>query len=364
VPDGSLPAPTVRELADYCRKNYPAVFDSKCTFAASEEKLSHEQITLGRRHLLHRNTAVDIHVDTTQPNNPSAVFILSSPRSGSTLLRVILAGHQALFSPPELYLLSFNTLQQRRDHFSGSHIFFREGLIRALMALKDCTVVKAEAMMADLEAQNMPARACFRLLQHWAGKRCLVDKTPGYALNPEVLRRAEAEFKNAKFIHLVRHPIATIRSFESIRADLVTGDPTDSLPLTPRQKGELWWLVSHHNIQSFLQTIPADRQYQIKYEELVISPQQTVSSLCNFLGITYCAEMLNPYQETQQRMTDGIRDESKILGDQKFHTFKGIDPGAAFCTDCVAIRCNRTMITPHCVLSAQKITRNHFHSAH
>lgn len=38
--------------------------------------------------------------------NPNPIaFILSSPRSGSTLLRVMLAGHPGLYSPPELHLL-------------------------------------------------------------------------------------------------------------------------------------------------------------------------------------------------------------------------------------------------------------------
>ncbi len=45
--------------------------------------------------------------------NPRAVFVLSPPRSGSTLLRVMLGGHPALFAPPELELLGFDTLAER-----------------------------------------------------------------------------------------------------------------------------------------------------------------------------------------------------------------------------------------------------------
>ncbi len=37
---------------------------------------------------------------------------------------------------------------------------------------------------------------------------------------------------------------------------------------------------------------------------------------------------------------------------------------ALFRADCVATRRNRMTITPHCALSAQKMTRHHFHSAH
>src|SRR5438874_2417 len=45
-----------------------------------------------------------------QVRNRPAAFLLSSPRSGSTLLRVMLAGHPALFVPPELHLLPFSSM--------------------------------------------------------------------------------------------------------------------------------------------------------------------------------------------------------------------------------------------------------------
>lgn len=51
--------------------------------------------------------------------------------------------------------------------------------------------------------------------------------------------------------------------------------------------------------------------------------------LCEFLDIDFSPAMLNPYQEKQQRMTDGVTEASKILGDQKFHTYRGIDANAA-----------------------------------
>src|SRR5439155_9801823 len=67
--------------------------------------------------------------------NRRAVFILSPPRSGSTLLRVMLAGHPRVFAPPELELLSFNTLAESRSAFSGRNGFWLEGTVRALMAI-------------------------------------------------------------------------------------------------------------------------------------------------------------------------------------------------------------------------------------
>src|SRR5439155_12751 len=53
--------------------------------------------------------------------NPPMLFLLSSPRSGSTLLRVMLQGHPRLFSPPELHLLPFDGMKDRaQELFDGA----------------------------------------------------------------------------------------------------------------------------------------------------------------------------------------------------------------------------------------------------
>ena len=43
-------------------------------------------------------------------------FVIGSGRSGTTLLRVMLAGHPGLFSPPEMVLAPYDTMAQRAEH--------------------------------------------------------------------------------------------------------------------------------------------------------------------------------------------------------------------------------------------------------
>ncbi len=328
-PASIFAAPTVNELSAYCLNHYPAVFAQKA-LTTTVQMVTDAQIASAKEHLQQRNVAEDLQINTTEPNNRQAIFILCPPRSGSTLLRVMLAGSPALFSPPELYLLSFNTLQQRREHFSGPLKFFREGLLRALMELKQHAYPQAEILLDELEQQGISTKKLYGLMQEWAGQRRIIDKTPGYAFNPTSLQRAETEFTEALFIHLVRHPMATIHSFEEIRVDLVTQDPTtDDLPLSPRQKGELWWLTGHRNILSFLQNVPTNRQFRLHYEDLVAAPEQSIRPLCDFLNIPFSTNLLEPYQEKQRRMTDGVTALGKTLGDQKFHTHQTIDANAA-----------------------------------
>jgi len=327
-------APTIAKFADYIQENYPELvekIESKVVgtkTSDSVEKLKAKQIARMRQYLLHRNSAGDsVQSDKSGQKNKQAIFILCPGRSGSTLLRVILAGHPQLFAPPELYLLSFNTLAERKAAFSGRNNFLAEGTIRAIMEIKNCDGERAQEIMEELEAQNLSTKQFFRLMQEWLPDKIIVDKTPPYAYNPQILQRAESEFENPLYIHLLRHPLATIRSIEQARVDLMVSMAEDSFSV--KQKGELMWLISHINILEFLKNVPSSRQLRVKYEDLVHNPQTTVNRLCEFIGVDFHTDMLQPYQDKKQRMTDGVHSVSRMMGDPKFHTYKGIDATVA-----------------------------------
>ncbi len=257
--------------------------------------------------------------------NPIAIFVLSPPRSGSTLFRVMLAGHPQLFAPPELDLLSFNTLRERKAAFEKELTIWLEAAWRAIMEIKSCDLAEAQRIMADCEERNLSVKEFYRLLQEWIGDKILVDKTPSYPLDIEILKRAEEDFEEAKYIHLVRHPYATIYSF--LEAKLDKNFFRYESPFTRRELAELIWLVCHQNILEFLQEIPAERQYRLKFEDLVNDPEIYVRQICQFLQVDFNEAMLKPYQG--KRMTDGVTEKSQMVGDFKFYLHKKIDDNAA-----------------------------------
>ncbi|HEY0607044.1 MAG TPA: amino acid adenylation domain-containing protein [Herpetosiphonaceae bacterium] len=326
-------APTVAELAVYLSNRYPQAVaridgsDGRSQAPAVAEASKPSRTTpIGLAEVSQLQqliTALPPRVAGASSKNPPAVFILSPPRSGSTLLRVMLAGHPRLFAPPELELLSFNTLGERKAAFTGRDRFWLEGAIRAIMALNACDAATAEQLMAQYEAQGLSVQAFYRQLQTWLGDRLLVDKTPSYALDRAILDRAEEDFANARYIHLIRHPYGMIRSFEEARLDeIVFRRPH---PFTTRELAELIWLISHQNILDFFAQIPAERRHTIWFEELVREPAQTMERLCTFLGVDLDPAMLQPYADSQQRMTDGPHAASRMLGDVKFHEHQGIE---------------------------------------
>jgi amino acid adenylation domain-containing protein/FkbH-like protein/non-ribosomal peptide synthase protein (TIGR01720 family)/FkbM family methyltransferase len=319
---------TVRGLAAYLEEHYPKAVAKILGKAITEiNDLSQERIdeakALQMRSLIPALTSTVDDEKDNNSKNPPAIFILSPYRSGSTLLRVILGGNPQLFAPPELELLGFNTLGERKAQFSGRYNFWTEGTIRTIMEIKGCSAQEAIAIMEELEEKNLTSRQFYRLLQEWLGDKILIDKTPSYSLDLETLKRAEINFRNPLYIHLVRHPLATMRSYEEARVEQTF--PYEH-PFKQRELAELVWLISHQNILEFLQQVSPQRQYQVKFEDIVKQPQKTIESLCQFLGVEFNPDMLQPYKEKKQRMTDGIYAESRMIGDVKFHKHQSINP--------------------------------------
>jgi amino acid adenylation domain-containing protein len=264
---------------------------------------------------------------TKETRNRPAIFILGPPRSGTTLLRVMLAGHPRLFAASELQLLGFNTLKERSAAFTGKFSAWLEGTIRAIMEIKGCDADEAKRIMQQYEEQDYTTKDFYGVLQDWIGDRILVDKSPSYAFDLETLKKAERDSENALYIHLVRHPYAMVRSFESMHMDQVLF--LDDHPFTTQQLAELIWVISHQNILEFLQGVPENRQFHMTFEELTHRPQETMEAMCKALDLEFHPDLLQPYKDREKKMTDGIYPASTPMGDIKFHEHRGINPEVA-----------------------------------
>lgn len=255
------------------------------------------------------NSASSIVLNIPKKLSPIA-FILSSPRAGSTLLRVMLAGHPQLSSPPELHLLPFLNLQEREQELGASYL--GEGLQRSIMELKGITAVESHEIVQNWTEQNLTIFEVYEQLQLMAGNKLIVDKSPTYGMKKSTLDRAEQYFDRAKYIHLLRHPYSVIESFTRLRMDKLVGKGEDN----PFFLAESIWTKSNQNILNFCQSIDSDRHHLLYYEELVENPQPVMEKLCEFLGVEFDPAVLNPYEG--KRMTDGVYNQSLSLGDPNF----------------------------------------------
>jgi hypothetical protein len=323
-------APTVREYAILLTSQYPVAISRRFGITAGEQPAA-GVLRVDEAAIRRTSDAVPRSGPYRQwrqgsPNKP-AVFILSPPRSGTTLLRVMLAGHSRLFAAPELQLLNFDTLAQRREALVGRYSPWREGTIRAVMDLEDCDAESATELMESHERSGLSAKAFFGWLQERAGNRVVVDKSPTYALDLEALRNAEHGFEAPQFIHLVRDPLAMSRSFESYHMDQIL--PLGENPYSGRTLGELVWTLSHRNILEFGASVPPERLLRLRFEDLVADPRSKMIEVSRFLGLDFEESLVRPYENLGSKMVDGLHSESTPMGDTRLLERDRIDPKVA-----------------------------------
>ncbi|HLF24981.1 MAG TPA: SDR family NAD(P)-dependent oxidoreductase [Anaerolineae bacterium] len=270
---------------------------------------------------LEQKVARPLLLKPAQKNAPIA-FLLSGPRSGSTLFRVMLAGHPQLFSPPELGILWYDTLRDWQRSMTDpdyGHGFYwaAQGIQWTFMELLGLDSEATKAYMDDLAAQERPIYEVYAELQRRAAPRLLVDKSPSYGMSLETLKRSEEIFAGAKHLYLVRHPHAMIESFVRIRLDKLFGPVIyGSDEIDPFVVAEKVWVTCNHNMLSFLQQVAPERQLRVYYEELVSQPEEIMRGVCDFLGLPYDPAVIQPYDNKRERMISGIGDPNILKHDR------------------------------------------------
>jgi hypothetical protein len=189
----------------------------------------------------------------------SIAFILGAPRSGTTLFRVMLAGHPQLFSPPEMVIAPFETMAERAEHMKV-RFWEKTGLRRALMDLLRCDVNEAKAAEAALEKHTIPE--VYAHLRELTGDRMIVDKCPHLGVDAKLTDRLQRWFPDARYLWIVRHPGSVIRSLENMPMAEVMFTGYDN------EVSDIW-LNANRNTRDFLERVSRDRWTMLRYEDLV-----------------------------------------------------------------------------------------------
>lgn len=247
---------------------------------------------------------------------PDVHFILGAGRSGTTLLRVMLAGHPRLFSPPEMLLAPFATMAERVAHLEKRY-WEKGGLQRAIMDLRGSGVDEARAEVQSLADRTVPE--VYAHLASLAGGRAIVDKCPHLSIDVPLMRRTLEWFPNARFLWIVRHPGSVIRSFGNM--------PMSEVMFQGYEHGvEDYWVEANSKTRQFLSSLPFDRWAMIRYEDLVRDPRREMERACAALAVPFDEATLKPYEG--ERMREGPKG-ARAIGDPNFTAHSEIDPAMA-----------------------------------
>jgi hypothetical protein len=208
-----------------------------------------------------------------QLTDDKLIFIISQPRSGSTLLQRMLGTHSSIQTTSEPWLM-LPTLSAVRDGksraiYNGS--WCREAIhefLREIPSGKNAYFNAVQNMALELYSEAL------------SGKEYFLDKTPRYFyIIPELLRT----FPNARFILLIRNPLAVL-------ASIITTWCKKNLWLLGRYRDDI--LLAPKLIHAG-KKILGERAYVVKFESLINNPEVELQKICKNLGIIYEPRMVN-----------------------------------------------------------------------
>lgn len=222
------------------------------------------------------------------------VFVLSSPRSGSSLLQLCLQAHPSLYAGQELHLLPFDTMAERAADLTMATLTL--GLVQTFAELLGQTVTAARIRLAAYGA-DCPTWRVYQSLLLQAGSRILVDKSPPNAHHINVMHRARQLFSSARYIHLIRHPYACVSSgLELVRGFMDYEHATWTAV-------EQSWVGTNRACDTFMRFLEDERKHghavpsmRLRYEDLLRDPEGVTQALCrDLLDIGWVAGMADPY---------------------------------------------------------------------
>lgn len=231
-------------------------------------------------------------------------FIVGCGRSGTTLLRAMLDSHGALAIPPESYFVvpalraggSTRTLTPAQV----------ETLLETVLAFPSFAEwrlspeeVREQVRAARPETAAELVRTLYRGYAEQQGKQHYGDKTPYHVRHLDLLAGA---FPDARFVHL-------IRDGRDVAASLVKSHfGASRLP-----EGALQWRRHVEEGRTAGRRLSAERYHEVRYEDLVATPDETLASVTGFLGLEYDSSML-AYHERADALLGGMRRVDHLQG--------------------------------------------------
>ena len=205
------------------------------------------------------------------------LFVISSPRSGSTMLERMLESHSEILGGPEPHLLTplahlgvwDNVEKAPYDHVlaADAQKLFIERLPGREQDYWDACRAYCDVLYGRLLDANGTSTVC-------------LDKTPAYGL---VLPFMMKIFPDAKYVVLTRHPLATFSSYANSFFD---GDYEVAQKYNP--------LLNRYvpAIAKFLrqEEVP---YLHVAYEDLVADPETWMEKIYGYIGVPFEKETID-----------------------------------------------------------------------
>jgi hypothetical protein len=224
-------------------------------------------------------------------------FVVGTPRSGTTLLRLMLDAHPQLAIPPETYFIPKAVKAWRhaeRPPRPSSPLAAYLDTVTGHTRWPDFHL-DAEAYRRRLEESpprtaSGAIRTFYEMYAEKAGKPRWGDKTPFYVRRMKMIHRVLPE---ARFVHLIRDGRAVALSIR----DLWFG------PDTIEEAAQFWVERIDRGRQ---QAAGLPHYMEIRYEDLVRDPRPHLHRICEFIELPYDERMPRYHEQVAERVAGEV----------------------------------------------------------
>lgn len=222
----------------------------------------------------------------------SPIFVIGNPRSGTTLLRIILTSHSHIGIPPEApFLIKLFYEFGHIKKFDKNQINrFKSRLESEKINLGKRWNVKIDDLFQPIEdfLDKSYSDVCANIYIKFQEVRGLKKvKIWGDKNNPygKYLSELNYLYPSARFIHIVRDGRAVFNSYK----ELDEKEEHEYKPVLSREAHLVaqQWCEYVTMVDSQLKSIAPERHVTVRYEDIVTNFDKTIRDLCDFLGVEY-----------------------------------------------------------------------------
>ena len=222
------------------------------------------------------------------------LFLLAPPRSYTSVVNAMLGQHPQMYGLPELCLFNVDTLvelwQGSTGEIAENVAMVRHGLMRAVAEVwggeqRTNTVNMAFAWASARE--HLSTAEVYQEIVDRIHPLVAVEKSPSYTMSVRRMQAMHRAFPDARFLHLVRHPVAQCKSLMAIN------DGAFCLKIEAFELGDdyamiepqIAWHDINANILDFLREVPPERQLRMRGEDIMAAPQAKLAEIARWAGL-------------------------------------------------------------------------------
>ena len=235
------------------------------------------------------------------------LFLLAPPRSYTSLVNAMLGQHPQAFGLPELCLFNVEKLVDLWVGVEGENAergaMARHGLMRAVAEIYGGEQTTTTVNMARAWAsarEDWDTGRVFQEIVKAIDPLVAVEKSPSYAVAVPRMRGLLKAFPDARFVHLIRHPIPQGKSVMAINEGAFTMKMNafeideDYALLEP----QIAWHDVNLNILEFLEEVPPEQQIRMRGEDIMADPRTHLGAIARWAGLrdddAAIEEMMHP----------------------------------------------------------------------